>query len=95
MLQIIIALVLGIIVGASFNLGDKIKKNISNLQTLGVVSLLFVMGISIGINPNIISELSNIGIKALVFALLTTIFSIIFVYFITQYIVKKNEEREN
>ena len=89
MLQIIIALLLGVLVGSVFKLNEKQLNTISKLQTVGVVSLLFVMGISIGVNPNIISELSKIGYKALIIAVLTTLFSIVFVYFITQFLIKR------
>jgi len=89
MLQIIIALVLGIMIGIFFKFSDKNKKYLSKYQEIGVVILLFVMGISIGINPNVVNNLSKIGLKALSFAILTTIFSVAFVYLITQLITKK------
>lgn len=89
MLKIFVALMLGVFVGAVFKFSDKQVEAVSKLQTVGVVVLLFIMGISVGINPEIISKLSEIGFKALAYAVGTTTLSILAVYLVTNRFVKK------
>lgn len=78
--KIILALTAGLAVGAfgKFN-AAAISLN-SRLQYLGVVALLLFMGISLGMRQDILSNIQLIGWKALVFALMTTVFSVIIVY---------------
>jgi len=88
MWSILVVLVAGIIIGASVKLSDKMKAYNSKFQFIGVVFLLFTMGVSLGLNKSILNNLKNIGIKSLVFAVLTSTFSIIMVYFTTKFILK-------
>lgn len=88
---IFFTLLLGVAVGAFVKFNEKQVKVISHLQTLGVLVLLFVMGISVGVNPDIVSKLSEIGVSALVFAILTTLMSVVVVYFVTTIYMKKEK----
>jgi uncharacterized membrane protein YbjE (DUF340 family) len=88
MLGILIALTLGIIVGLIFKFNEKQKFILSKLQLVGVTFLLFSMGASIGIKDSILLNLKNIGLSSLFFALSTSLFSIIIVYFITKLFFK-------
>lgn len=90
---IFFTLLLGVAVGAMIKFNEKQVKIISQLQTLGVLILLFVMGISVGVNPDIVNKLSEIGISALVFALLTTLMSVVVVYIVTTVYMRR--ERSN
>lgn len=83
MWSILIFLFLGMFIGYILNFSEKQKKINSKLQQLGVVFLLFSMGASIGANKEILKNIKNIGQVSLSFALLTSIFSIIVVYFLT------------
>lgn len=86
---IFFTLLLGVGVGAVFKFSEKQVKIISYLQTVGVLVLLFIMGISVGVNPDIIDKLSEIGISALLFAVLTTFMSVVVVYFVTTMYMRK------
>lgn len=88
---IFFTLLLGVAVGALFKFSEKQVKIISSLQTVGVLVLLFIMGISVGVNPDIVNKLSEIGVSALVFALLTTLMSVVVVYFVTTIYMKKEK----
>ncbi|HEY8364778.1 MAG TPA: LysO family transporter [Haloplasmataceae bacterium] len=77
---IYISLCLGIIIGAKIKLSEKSKKILDILTNIGIFTLLFVMGISIGINKEIISDIEKVGIVALIYTLLTVIFSVLIVY---------------
>lgn len=92
MWSILVVLVAGIIIGASVKLSDKMKSYNSKFQFIGVVFLLFTMGVSLGLNKSMLNNLKNIGIKSLVFAALTSLFSIIMVYFATKFILKGDKK---
>lgn len=58
----------------------KLMARISNIQTLFLFILIFIMGIRLGMNEQVISSIGQIGFKSVVFALFTAGFSIIFVF---------------
>ncbi len=63
---IVIALfALGILVGRLFREKDTTRKNVDRAVTWSVYLLLFLLGISVGINNDIINNFSRIGYKAL------------------------------
>lgn len=88
MWKILIFLFAGIFIGGSVKMTDKMKLINSKLQHLGVVLLLFVMGASIGIDKNLLMKFQILGFKASIFAVLTTVFSVIVVYLTSQFILK-------
>lgn len=88
MWAILLSLAGGVAIGYFFTLSEKQKKINSRVQQLGVVLLLFSMGISVGGNKSIVCNLKNIGKISLAFAVLTSIFSIIFVFIITNKFMK-------
>jgi len=77
MWKIILFLCSGIAIGLFFKLSERAKKFNSNLQLLGLVLLLGSMGISIGANPKIMSNLSSIGVQSFLYALFSVLFSAI------------------
>lgn len=60
-------MVLGTLFG--FLLRKKEFKNISKIITLLIWFLLFILGLEVGANPQIISGITSIGIEALVITL--------------------------
>lgn len=91
-MKILIALLLGAVVGYFLKLGEKGTRINGKLQQLGVVFLLFSMGTSIGSNKDIIKNLPAIGLKAFLFAVSTIGFSIVFVYFLSQKFMVKDSD---
>ncbi|WP_028855931.1 LysO family transporter [Psychrilyobacter atlanticus] len=89
MQNILISLILGILIGSIVKFSDKMKKFNGAFQHLGVIILLFAIGITIGINRSLLSNLNKIGGISLVFALLTSLFSIILVFFMSRIIIKR------
>lgn len=62
---IVIALfTLGIGVGWLFRNKEKTRKNVDTAVTWAVYLLLFLLGISVGVNEEIINNFSRIGYKA-------------------------------
>jgi len=49
---------------------------------------LFVMGASIGLDHDLLTQFKSLGLKAALFALLTTTFSILLVYILSKLILK-------
>lgn len=90
-MEIIIALILGIIVGYFIKLNKKQKAFNGKLQQLGVVFLLFSMGASIGANENIIADLAKIGIKAFSYAAFTILGSIVLVFLLSNKFLKSSK----
>lgn len=82
--SIIIALIIGAVIGMLIKPTDKAKKITSRFQFVGVVLLLFSMGAGLGLNKELLSNLKNIGFASVTFALFTTAFSVLVVYFMTR-----------
>ena len=80
MASIIVSLIIGIIIGSIIKPTDKVKKTTSRFQFIGVTLLLFSMGAGLGLNKDLLANLKDIGWIGFVFAVLTTVFSIILVF---------------
>lgn len=59
---------------------EKLMKKISHIQTLILFALIFVMGIRVGMDEQVVSSIGQIGVKAAVFAAVTSGLSILFVH---------------
>ncbi len=95
MWSIIISLAAGIVIGILGFIPKKYLRFNSKFQQIGVILLLFSMGASIGANRNLLQKLNTIGLKAITFAILTCLFSIIFTYLITCKFFKQNVREIN
>lgn len=83
MWSIIIFLIVGIALGNKLHLSERGKAVNAKIQMAGLLLLLFSMGISIGANSEVIGNLNTIGIKAFLFAALTTLGSVVLVYIVS------------
>ena len=84
-----------LVVGVGFLIGYKgliqekgIRLN-SKLQTVWLMLLIFCMGVSIGRNGDIVKNLPLLGGKAVLFALMTALCSIIVVYLFSRLFLEK------
>lgn len=59
---------------------DKLMGKISHIQTVILFGLIFIMGVRVGMDEQVISSIGQIGIMAFVFALVTALVSMLFVY---------------
>lgn len=59
---------------------DKLVGKISHIQTVILFGLIFIMGVRVGMDEQVISSIGQIGIMAFVFALVTALVSMLFVY---------------
>ncbi|RLD63666.1 MAG: DUF340 domain-containing protein [Bacteroidetes bacterium] len=66
MIIVLSIMVAGIIIGAMLNDKKKIISIIDKLTNWAIYALLFLLGISVGLNKTIINNLDNIGVNALI-----------------------------
>ncbi len=92
MFKVLIFLVFGFFVGARIKISERLKKYNTRLQHIGVLVLIFVMGVGIGVNKELLIQLKSIGIKSLTFALMTSFGSIAAVYSVTKVLGREVEK---
>ncbi len=90
---------LGILfIGAVFGYRDIIKgklaDNLGTIQDICLLFLLFVMGISIGMNEEVVNNILTVGVQALVISICTIIFSIIAVRLVKRFVKVKGEDHD-
>jgi len=90
MWSIILFLSAGIAIGFFFNLSEKSKKTNSNIQLLGLVLLLFSMGISIGANDKIVNSIGKIGFQSFLFAFFSIVSTIAVGFVISKFVYRRN-----
>lgn len=61
-------------------INEKLTDKISNFQTIILFGLIFVMGVRLGMDEQVVSSIGQIGIMAAVFAIVTAGFSVLLVY---------------
>jgi Kef-type K+ transport system membrane component KefB len=89
MWSILVFLVIGIVIGAALKFSERQKSQVSKLQQFGVVVLLFSMGLSIGLNRDILMNLRALGFQAFAYAGLTSLFSVAVVYGLSRLLVRE------
>lgn len=88
-------LALGGLIGYKDKVSKKLQTNLNTIQNICLLFLLFVMGITIGINDEVISNIFSIGLKAGIISIFTILFSIIFVRLIRRFIVLESDKIES
>lgn len=93
MWDIFLAVGIGFFIGYKGLLHEKGIKINSKLQTVWLMLLIFCMGVSIGRNGDIVRNLPLLGGKAILFAILTALCSIIVVYFLSTLFLEKEGKK--
>lgn len=70
---------------------EKLLEKISHIQSIFLFFLIFVMGIRLGMDKQVVASIGQIGIKAFVFAFFTAGFSVVFVYFTRKKLINNKE----
>lgn len=91
MWYILLSVASGIAVGLVFKPGARALKLNSRIQMLGLYALLFSMGAAMGSNKEIIASLKTIGLKAVVFALMTSLASALLIFLSAKLLLKRGE----
>lgn len=74
-------------------------RRVAWLQRLGrpitytIYALLFLLGTSVGTNPQIIGNLQTLGLQALLIAVATTLGSVLMAWVVYRYFQRKGERR--
>jgi Kef-type K+ transport system membrane component KefB len=81
---------MGIILGASGFAPKKVLKYNDSITMIGVLVLLFMMGLSLGLKVDI-QAFRTLGLQSLVFTGLTIFFSLLVVYLLTKWVLKEKK----
>lgn len=73
-------LVVGWLLSNKGKIHENLMNKISLIQSIILFGLIYIMGVRVGMDQQIISSIGQIGITAAVFAVTTASFSILFVY---------------
>ncbi|MCQ4727160.1 lysine exporter LysO family protein [Anaerotignum faecicola] len=92
MFYIVLFLTAGFLVGYKLNLSDKIIKINGRIQTISLFALIFVMGMGIGSDKEVLKSIPAIGAKALVYSAFAVFFSVLAVYLFSFIIERKKGE---
>lgn len=87
-------LCLGIIIGYKDLLGKALYKYLDIAQTIAVLSLLFVMGLRMGLDREVIDSIAKIGFSAGIIAVFAVGFSMLFVYAGRKLFLESSKKKE-
>lgn len=82
-------LLLGALVGYKELGGKKIVSKLSIIQTICLLFLLFIMGVRMGLDDKVVSSFLELGFQAVIISVLTIVCSVICVWAVRKYIVKR------
>lgn len=87
----IVIITIGAIVGYKELVSEKIFSKMSTIQYMCLLFLLFVMGIKIGINKNVLLSFHKLGLTAVVISFFSISFSILGVKLISKYVTAEKK----
>jgi len=90
----LLILILGAIIGNKKLLKDSVMKKLDHIQTFSLLLLLFIMGVSIGMDKDVITSFATIGMQAAILAVFSVVFSILGVKIISKKVLVLEEKRE-
>ncbi len=88
LLLYILLLAAGMILSRLKLFGDNLYHSIEKIQMLCLMVLLFAMGISLGMNDEILKSLATIGFRGILFGLSTIAMSILLVHLASRFLLK-------
>ncbi len=91
---ILFIMCLGILIGNRF-IPDTQKKNNERLQLICTLLLIFSMGVKLGQQENLLRDLTSLGFQSLLFCLIPTVLSIVFVFFLTRHFMHRGEKHRD
>ncbi len=85
---------IGALLGASGRLSDKFTGKLSKLQFASLLLMLFVMGINIGVNDDVVNGFYKLGFQAAVLAVFSIGFSILSVKLVSGFVQRDRKDSE-
>ena len=73
-------LLIGIFIGYKEITHQKLLQGLDKFQMAALVLLLFIMGVRIGADEQVMDAIDIIGLKGLIFAVISIFFSVLFVF---------------
>ncbi|WP_427339989.1 LysO family transporter [Caloranaerobacter sp. DY30410] len=97
LLLYLIILILGALVGYKQLGSSKADYNLSKIQNISLLFLLFVMGVKMGLDDRVVSSFLELGFQAIIISAFSIFFSVLLVKSVKSYIVKdsKKERQKN
>lgn len=80
LLLYIALLLLGMFLSRKKLFGHRVYDSMEKIQMGCLMVLLFAMGMNLGMNDEILNSFAAIGIKGILFGLITIVFSVLFVF---------------
>ena len=93
-MAVMVIMLLGVLLGYRW-FPERWGKWNASIQVVCIALLIFSMGIKLGSRENFLSELTQLGWKSLLFALLSILFSVIFVYWFSEKWIQKTSQKTN
>lgn len=93
MFKIFLSIAIGIFIGYRGFVSPQAVKWNSRLQNVWLLLLIFFMGITIGMNGDIINQLPELGGRAFLFAVASIVGSVLVVYILSSLFFKKEDEK--
>lgn len=87
----ILIILAGVYISNKGMLNEIVEKNLSKLQYASLLLLLFIMGVNIGINDNIINKFGKLGLQAIVLSSSSIILSVAAVKLVTMFFKHKEK----
>lgn len=85
---------IGAWLGAGGKLKEKFTDKLSKFQFASLLFMLFVMGVNIGVNDDVVNGFYKLGLQAVVLAAFSIAFSILFVKLVSGFVQRDREDRE-
>lgn len=85
-------LIIGGIIGSRDCISERFHSKLGTIQNVCLLFLLFIMGVRIGLDEDVISSFLSIGVKAFVLALFSIIFSVLLVRLVRNIVLGNKEE---
>lgn len=94
MLIVILFLILGIAAGVVLRRRGQFLKTVDRMTTWFIYLFLFLLGLTVGINPEIVGNFSALGFKAIAIAAAAVTGSLIPAYFLRRLFIQKNRDEK-
>ena len=93
MIIVLLFLIAGMFFGYLFRKRDKIIKTSDKMLTWSIYLLLFLLGVAVGSNQEIINNFDEIGVKAIILSVAGIIGSISIAYFVFRFFFLHRDEK--
>lgn len=90
----IVIIFIGAWLGAGGKLPESLTGKLSKLQFASLLLMLFVMGVNIGVNDEVINGFYKLGFRAIVLAVFSIAFSILFVRLVSGFVQRDRKDSE-